>query len=113
MAVKLKMHLRPLVSGVLSVLMPIPIVIVTMMLGLCVVWIWYALFELDNISSWFLVIAVIPLLLLSPIFSIFSTVYCAVKIRVKWAWIGLLLSILGIAENAVLMFFLYYIGSVG
>lgn len=112
MAVKLKMHLRPILSGVLSVLMPIPIVIVTMMLGLCVVWIWYALFELDNISSWFLVIAVIPLLL-SPIFSIFSTVYCAVKIRVKWAWIGLLLSILGIAENAVLMFFLYYIGSVG
>ena len=112
MAVKLKMHLRPLVSGVLSVLMPIPIVIVTMMLGLCVAWVWYALFELDNISSWFLVIAVIPLLL-SPIFSIFSTVYCAVKIRVKWAWIGLLLSILGIAENAVLMFFLYYIGSVG
>ena len=112
MAVKLKMHLRPLVSGVLSVLMPIPIVIVTMMLGLCVAWVWYALFELDNFSSWFLVIAVIPLLL-SPIFSIFSTVYCAVKIRVKWAWIGLLLSIFGIAENAGLMFFLYYIGSVG
>ena len=112
MAVKLKMHLRPLVSGVLSVLMPIPIVIVTMMLGLCVAWIWYALFELDNISSWFLVIAVIPLLF-SPIFSIYSTVYCAVKIRVKWAWIGLILSILGIAENAGLMFFLYYIGSVG
>ena len=112
MSVKLKTSIRPLVSGVLSVLMPIPMAIVTMMLGLYGVWVWYALFELDNISSWFLVIAVIPLLL-SPIFSIFSTVYCAVKIRVKWAWIGLILSILGIAENAVLMFFLYYIGSVG
>ena len=113
MAVKIKMHLRPLVSGVLSVLMPIPIVIVTMMLGLCVAWIWYALFELDNIASWFLVIAVIPPLLLSPIFSIFSTVYCAIKIRCKRAWIGLLLSIIGVAESAGLIFFLYYIGSVG
>ena len=112
MSVKQKTSIGPLVSGTLSVLMPIPIVIVTMMLGLCVAWIWSALFELDNFSSCFLVIAVIPLLL-SPIFSIFSTVYCVVKIRVKWAWIGLLLSILGIAENAVLMFFLYYIGSVG
>ena len=113
MSVKLKTSIRPLVSGVLSVLMPIPIVIVTMMLGLFVAWIWYALFELDNIASWFLVIAVIPPLLLSPIFSIFSTVYCAVKIRCKRAWIGLLLSVLGIAENTGLIFFLYYAGSVG
>ena len=112
MAVKLKMHLRPLVSGAISVLMPIPMAIVTMMLGLCVVWVWCALFELDNIPSWFLV-SVSGLLFISPVFSLLSTVYCAVKIRCKRAWIGLLLSILGIAENAGLIFFLYYVGSVG
>ena len=112
MAVKLKMHLRPLVSGVLSVLMPIPMAIVTMMLGLYGVWIWYALFELDNIPSWFLV-SVSGLLFISPVFSLLSTVYCAIKIRCKRAWIGLLLSVLGIAENTGLIFFLYYAGSVG
>ena len=112
MSVKLKTAIRPLVSGAISVLMPIPTAIVTMMLGLYGVWIWCALFELDNIPSWFLV-SVSSLLFISPVFSLLSTVYCAVKIRCKRAWIGLLLSVLGIAENAGLIFFLYLIGSVG
>ena len=112
MSVKLKKSIRPLVSGAISVLMPIPAVIVTMMLGLLLFLLGSVIFGVYDIPAWFLFIAVIPLLL-SPIFSIFSTVYCDVKIRCNRAWIGLLLSVIGIAENAGLIFFLYYAGSVG
>ena len=102
---------RPIVTGIIAVVSPIPLVIFT---GL---WFWGWFFEVgmgllnyDVVPEWILTCGLLPLAI-SPILGIVGIVHGCIKIKQKGAWLGILLSMIGLVENFLLIYGMGYIGS--
>ena len=102
---------KPIVTGIISVAAPIPLTIFT------IIWCWIWAFGIsmgllnhDTISQGILTISLLPLLI-SPALSLLGILHGIIKIKAKLAWLGILLSLLGLIENLILLYGMYYLGS--
>ena len=102
---------KPLVTGIIAVASPLPLIVFTVLWS----WIWFfgigmGLFSYDTIPQWILFCSLLPLFI-SPTFGLLGIVHGIIKIKLKRAWIGILLSVLGLIVNFILIYGMYYIGS--
>ena len=102
---------RPIVTGIIAVASPIPLIIFTIIW--C--WLWYfgvgmGLLNYDNVPQWILIFSLLPLFI-SPIIGSLGIIHGFVKIQTKKAWLGILLSVVGLLENFILIYGMYYLGS--
>ena len=102
---------KPIVTGIIAVASPIPLLIFT------VLWCWgwffgigTGLLNYDTIPQWILICSLLPLFI-SPAFGVLGIIHGIIKIKEKQAWIGILLSALGLIENFLLIYGMGYIGS--
>ena len=102
---------NPVVTGMIAVTSPIPLIIFT------VLWSWLLFFisgigllNCDPIPQWISVCSLLPLLI-SPALGLLGVIHGIVKIKTKRAWLGILLSVIGLIENFALIYGMYYIGS--
>lgn len=104
----------PLNAGIAAVVFPLPAFFYT------ILWAWIVTFGLgfgvlgiEHIPDWLLSISVTPLLLsfaAGPILGVLGIIHSLTKIKQKRAWLGLLLSILGLVESLLLVCGLIYLG---
>ena len=102
---------RPIITGIIAVASPIPMVIFTVIWS----WVWafgigMGLLNYDTVPPWILTVSLLPLLI-SPIFGLLGIIHGIVKIQTRKAWLGILLSVMGLLENFILIFGMGYIGS--
>ena len=102
---------RPIVTGIIAAASPIPMVIFT------VIWscVWFlgigmGLLNYDTVPQWIFIVSLLPLLV-SPIFGLLGIIHGLVKIKTKKAWLGIFLSVIGLFENFILIYGMYYLGS--
>ena len=105
------MKLRPVTTGIIAVASPIPLLMFTSF------WLpmWYfgigmGLLNYDTIPQWIQLCSVLPLFI-SPIIGVLGIIHGCIKIREERAWVGVLLSVLGLTENFFLLYGMYYLGS--
>lgn len=102
---------KPIVTGIIAVASPIPLIVFTVLWS----WIWFfgigmGLLNYDTVPEWILVFALSPLFI-SPFFGLLGIVHGVLNIKLKRAWLGILLSALGLIENFILIYGMCYIGS--
>lgn len=102
---------KPIVTGIVAIASPIPLIVFTVLWY----WVWFfgigmGLLNYDTIPQWILILSLLPLLI-SPILCLIGAIHGIVKIKTKKAILGILLSIIGLLENFVLIYGIYYIGS--
>ena len=102
---------KPIVSGIIAIASPIPLIIFTALW--C--WIWtfaigMGLFHYDNIPNWIWPVALLPLFI-SPILGVLGIIHGIIKRKEKSAWLGITLSIMGLLENALLIYGMAFLGS--
>jgi hypothetical protein len=102
---------RPWVTGIIAVSSPMPLFCFTILWS----WVWtfgigMGLLGYDEIPQWILIFALHPLLI-SPALGVFGIIHGAVKAKEKCAWLGMLLSVLCLAENFLLVYAIQCIGS--
>ena len=104
---------HPFITGIIAVASPLPLYFFS------ILWCWILFFGIgmgllgyDAIPDWILYCGLSPLLI-SPIIGILGLVHSIVKIKTPKAWLGLLLSLVGLLENALLLYGSYYLGSIG
>ena len=97
--------------GLISVLSPIPLTILSFF------WDWIWCFGIvmgplgyERIPDWALILGTAPLLI-SPVIGYFGIVYGICHYRQRLAWLGILLSFLGVVVNGLLIFGILYTGS--
>lgn len=105
------MKSKPFVTGVLAVASPLPGFFLTML------WCWSCCFGIgmgllnyDTIPEWLLIVSLLPLFI-SPLLGLLGIIHGIVKIRSKKAWLGILLSVIGLFENFILIYGIGYLGS--
>lgn len=105
------MKIKAVSLGVMNVLMPIPMFILTVLMmwfwefGICI-----GLLGLNTIPFWTLYLEVLPMLI-SPLAGIFGIVYGVIRYKERLAWLGILLSLLCLVENGLIWYGVFYIGS--
>ena len=102
---------KPWHLGLLAVLSPLPMLIVTSMWS--VLWgIWFGIGVLNytTIPDWILAISLLPLLV-SPTLGILGIAQGIIRRKERRAWIGILLSVLGLMGNVLLIYGIGYLGS--
>ena len=100
----------PVRMGIAAVLSPLPMFVVT------ILWSWFLFFGigigllgLATVPDWMLYLIVLPLLV-SPARCV-GGVVCGIACRKEpRAWLGILLSVLGLAENVLLILGILHIG---
>lgn len=102
---------KPIVTGIIAVASPIPLIVFTVLWS----WIWFfgigiGLLNYDTVPQWMLVCSLSPLFI-SPAFGLLGIVHGVIKIKLKRAWLGIFLSVLGLIENFILIYGMCYIGS--
>ena len=102
---------KPLVTGIIAVVSPVPLIVFTVLWS----WIWcfgigMGLLNFDTIPQWILICSLLPLFI-SPALGLLGIVHGIIKIKLKRAWVGILLSVLGLIENFILIYGMGYIGS--
>ena len=101
----------PVEAGIIAIASPLP-------LFFCMVfwsWVWFfgigiGMLNYETVPQWILVISLLPLAV-SPAIGILGVVHGFVKLRQKYAWLGIILSIIGLIENFLLIYGMGYIGS--
>ena len=102
---------KPIVTGIIAAASPIPLYNFTIFW--CLVWflgIGVGLLNYDAIPQWMVVCALLPWLI-SPSLGLLGIVHGVIKIKTKRAWLGVLLSVIGLSENFILIYVSYYLGS--
>ena len=102
---------KPIVTGIIAVASPVPLIVFTVLWS----WVWFfgivvGLLNYDAVPQWILVCSLSPLLI-SPAFGLLGIVHGVIKIKSERAWLGILLSVLGLIENFILIYGMCYIGS--
>ena len=102
---------KPIVTGIIAVASPGPLFVFTVLWS----WIWgfgigLGLLNYDTIPMWIADVGLAPLLI-SPALCLLGIVHGALKIKLKRAWLGIVLSVLGLIENCILFFGMIYLGS--
>ncbi len=103
---------KPHITGILAVASPIP------MLCFTVLWFWIwsfgigmGLLHYNNIPFGMLVVSCLPLFI-SPAIGFLGILHGIIKHKAPRAWLGILLSCLGLAESFLLTFGIFYLGSI-
>ena len=102
---------KPIITGIIAVASPIPLIILTVMWS----WAWFfgigmGLLNYDTVPQWILTISLLPLLI-SPFLGLLGIIHGIVKIKARKAWLGIFLSVIGLLENFTLFYGMYYLGS--
>ena len=102
---------NPIVTGFIAFFSPIPLVIFTIIWS----WVWFfgigiGLLNYDTVPQWMLVVTLLPLFI-SPILGLLGIIHSMVKIKTKTAWFAFFLSVIGLLENFILFYGMYYLGS--
>ena len=102
---------KPILTGIIAVASPVPMVIFTAIWS----WVWFfgigmGLLNYDTVQQWILIVSLIPLFI-SPIFGLLGIIHSMVKIKTKKAWFAFFLSLIGLLENFILIYGMYYLGS--
>lgn len=105
------MKSKALFTGILAVASPIPMILFTMIWY----WIWFfgigmGMMNYNTVPQWINILGLLPLFV-SPCIGIGGIVYGCIRIKQKRAWLGVLLSALGLIENLLLLYGIIYIGS--
>ena len=102
---------RPFITGIIAAASPIPMFFVT------ILWSWFwgfgigmGLLGSDNISGWVLTVGLLPLAI-SPLLGLVGLIHSFIKIKTKLSWLGIVLSLLCLAENFLMIYGMGYIGS--
>ena len=98
--------------GLVAAISPIPLLIVSVLWS----WLWsfgvgMGLLNYDTIPQWILIISMTPLLI-SPMLGVIGAIHGIVNIREGLSFVGIILSIICLVENAALIYGMYYLGSV-
>ena len=94
---------RSFLAGIFAAASPIPFFLISCFLAMMIG------FELRNVPAWQLGLGLIPFAI-SPICCCACLVYGIIRHREHLSWLCVLLSVLGLAENALLLYGMYYIG---
>ena len=100
-----------LTLGLISVLSPVPLLVFTALW--CWMWVFgvgMGLLSYEIVPEWILLISVLPLSV-SPLLELVGTACGIVTIRERHSLLGIVLSLLCLAENFVLIYGIYYLGS--
>ena len=105
------MKIKPLITGIMAAISPVPLFIFTILW--C--WLWafgvgIGLLGYDTVPSWILTCGLLPLTA-SPILGIIGVVHGCMNLKHKFAWLGIILSVIVLIENFLLVYGMYYIGS--
>ena len=103
----------PLKIGIASLVLPIPLLLLTSFWAFVCTWvIGIGLLHDDpaSLPLWIDICSFLPLLI-SPVLSVWGVVCGTCRSREKHALLGLVLSVFGLLENAFLIYGLYYMGS--
>lgn len=101
----------PVEAGIVAVASPLPLFFCTVLWSWILVFvIWMTILDFSHIPNWLLICSLFPLFI-SPGLGVIGIIHGIVKIKEKNAWVGILLSALGLAENLLLLFVIGYIGS--
>ena len=101
---------KSLSMGIVAFISPVPLLAITAIW--CLIWslgIGIGLLNYETVPIWILTISVIPIFI-SPTLGLIGTIR-GIKSKEKLSWLGTALSILGLSENAVLIYCIYYLGS--
>lgn len=105
------MKIKPITTGIIAVASPISLLVFTSLwIPLCYFGIGMGLLNYDTVPQWIQLCSLLPLLI-SPAIGVLGIVHGCVKLKEMRAWLGILLSVLGIAENFLLIYGMYYLGS--
>ena len=102
--------INPMVTGIIAVASPLPLFVLTCLWGAVFLATCYALPGYSDASGWAMYVCTMPLWI-SPALCVLGIIHGIVKRRAKRAWIGILLSVLGLFENIFLIFSAAYLGS--
>lgn len=102
---------KPVVTGIIAAVSPVPLLIFTVFWS----WLWFfgigmGLLNYDVVPQWILICSLLPLFI-SPALGLSGIIHGLIKIKTKRAWLGILLSVIGLIENFILIYCMYYIGS--
>lgn len=102
---------KPIITGIIAAISPLPLLIFT------VIWSWVLFFGIgigllnyDTVPQWMQFFILAPLLI-SPAFGLLGIIHGVIKIKKERAWLGIFLSVIGLIENVILIYGMYYIGS--
>jgi hypothetical protein len=105
------MKKKLLLTGIIAVASPIPMIIITTL------WSWILFFGIgmgllgySTVPDWILYLSLLPLSF-SPLFDIFGIILGIVKIKERQSILCIILSVLGLLINFALIFAIGYIGS--
>ena len=102
---------KPLITGIIAVASPIPLIMFTVLWSwLCFFGIGIGVMNYETVPQWILIISLLPLFI-SPAIGIIGVVHGFAKLTAKHAWLGIVLSVIGLVENLLLDYGMVYIGS--
>ena len=95
---------KPLVSGIIAAASPLPL------LAFTALWCWTWSFGIGAgllkydapFPQWLHIVSLAPILF-SPLLGLMGMIHGIIKRTIKWAWLGILLSVLCLIENALLL----------
>ena len=103
------MRNRSIITGIIAFLSPIPMVLFTTF------WSWFCFFGIgkgllnyDYVPGWIFICSFLPIFI-SPALGVLGIVHGFVKRKEKFAWLGILLSILCLVENYLLIYGIFYL----
>ena len=99
--------INPMVTGIIAVASPLPLFVLTCLWGAVFLAICFAY---SDAPDWAIYVCTMPLWI-SPALCVAGIIHGIVKRRAKRAWIGILLSALGLLENFLLILSAAYLGS--
>ena len=102
--------INPMVTGIIAVASPLPLFVLTCLWGAVFLATCFALLGYSDAPDWAMYVCTMPLFV-SPALCVAGIIHGIVKHRTKRAWIGILLSVLGLLENFLLIFSAAYLGS--
>ena len=106
-----EMKNKPVLTGIIAAVSPVPLLIFTVLW--C--WIWFfgigmGLLNYEIVPQWILICSLLPLFI-SPALGLSGIIHGLIKRKTKRAWLGILLSVIGLMESFLLLYCIYYAGS--
>jgi hypothetical protein len=97
--------------GIVSVISPLPMILITCIWAeIFIIGFGIGILKYDTIPNWINIISLIPLGF-SPLFDCFGIVYGFINRKEKASLICIILSIVGLLENFILIYGIYFLGS--
>ena len=101
---------KPIITGIIAIVSPLPMVFFTMFWGLCIIAIGISSFNYHTVPQWMLILSLFPLLI-SPAIGLWGVIHGIIKIKKPNAAWGIILSVIGLLENFLLIYGMYFLGS--